>query len=75
MASKTEIERMAAHIWNRVAKPTCVAEKLANGDHVFSVLETHQQRVWRTVARWHLRKVKEAYDQGLDDVVGSGDYD
>ena len=69
MASKAEVEKMARHIWYRVlGVPRAPCRRWED-------LAESTRDEGRRVARWHLRKVKQAYSRGLDDVRGSGDYD
>jgi len=68
MASKADVEKLATLIWNRVARASLEREYPKFGFlqawKLFKDRPQHDQNVWRAVARWHLRKLEEAYSRG-----------
>lgn len=67
MASKAEVEKQARLIWHHVLRPAGATAEICMRGASFDSLRAAEQEVVRAVARWHLRKERQAYNRGLDD--------
>ena len=75
MASKAEVEKMAKRMYRISRHARGLQSRPGTAQRIWGCFSPASREMWRALARWHLRKAKEAYNRGLDDVVGSGDYD
>ena len=64
MATKAEVEKTAKTIWQQVVQAPLKRGDFDKAGTPWADLDGDRRDVWLALARWHLRKLAEAYSRG-----------